>query len=111
MTTAGIKSAPLLSIVICTLDEADCIGAVLREIREVLRGVDHETIVVDDSADDRTAAVVLAHAAADDRVRLLRRRGARGLASAAIAGWEAARGDLSPSWTATASTTRPFCPD
>lgn len=86
--------APALSVVICTLDEADCIGAVLRELREALTGIEHEVIVVDDSADDRTAAVVLAHAATDKRVRLLRREGARGLASAAIAGWNAARGGV-----------------
>lgn len=85
---------PALSVVICTLDESDCIGAVLRELREALAGLDYEVLVVDDSSDELTAGVVLAHAAGDRRVRLLRRYGARGLASAAIAGWEAARGGM-----------------
>lgn len=86
-------SRPALSLVICTLDEAESIGPVLRELGEALQGIAYEAIVVDDSADERTATVVLAHARIDPRVRLLRRQGARGLASAAIAGWEVARGE------------------
>lgn len=85
---------PELSLVICTLDEADAIGAVLREAHAALSDIAYEIIVVDDSADDRTARVVRAHAAADSRVRLLQRRGVRGLASAAIAGWDRARGTI-----------------
>ena len=84
---------PALSLVICTLDEAESIGAVLREASAALADLAYEIIVVDDSEDDRTAAVVLAYARRDGRVRLLRREGARGLASAAIAGWASARGD------------------
>lgn len=83
---------PVLSLVIPTLDEADAIGPVLRELGVALAAIPHEILVVDDSADERTAAVVLAHAAIDGRVRLIRREGGRGLASAAIAGFEAARG-------------------
>jgi dolichol-phosphate mannosyltransferase len=85
---------PLLSLVVCTLDEADSIGAVLCEIGQALDLLSYEIIVVDDSEDDRTADIVLRLAGADDRVRLLRRRGERGLASAAITGWEAATGQV-----------------
>ena len=84
---------PQLSLVICTLDEALSIGSVLREAQSALAGIDFEIIVVDDSDDDRTASVVAAHAGSDQRIGLVRRRGARGLATAAIAGWDAARGD------------------
>ncbi|MBV9079214.1 MAG: glycosyltransferase [Methylobacteriaceae bacterium] len=91
---ADTASDPLLSLVICTLDEPDAIGAVLREVARVLAPVHYEVLVVDDSADDRTAAIVRAHAAADGRVRLLRRTSERGLASAAIAGFSAARGEI-----------------
>jgi dolichol-phosphate mannosyltransferase len=83
-----------LSLVICTLDEAEAIGPLLDETGNRLSGLAYELIVVDDSAGDATAAVVLARAAADPRIRLLHRQGARGLASAAIAGWDAARGRL-----------------
>lgn len=85
---------PAVSLVICTLNEADSIGAVLREAHDALSGVSYEIIVVDDSTDERTAVVVRAHAAADDRVKLVRRKDVRGLASAAIAGWDVARGEI-----------------
>jgi dolichol-phosphate mannosyltransferase len=84
--------APSLSLVVCTLNEAESIGAVLREASGVLARIAHEIIVVDDSSDEATADVVRAYAAIDPTVRLVRREGARGLASAAIAGWDVARG-------------------
>lgn len=84
--------APDLSLVICTLDEADSIGPVLREALDHLAGVEVEIIVVDDSADERTADAVRACARLDPRILLLRRRGERGLATAAAAGWAMARG-------------------
>jgi dolichol-phosphate mannosyltransferase len=83
---------PRVSLIICTLDEHEAIGGVLDEMRAELAGVAHEIIVVDDSADDLTAMVVKAHMRADPSVRLIRREGRGGLASAAIAGWDAARG-------------------
>ena len=85
---------PLLSVIVCTLDEAQSIGPVLDELREALAGIAHEVVVVDDSVDERTAAAVLAHAATNKRVRLLRRKGENGLASAAIDGWDIARGGV-----------------
>lgn len=82
----------MLSLVICTLDEHEAIGGVLRELDEHLRDISHEIIVVDDSADNRTADVVLAYGAQHPHVRLIRRHLASGLSSAAIKGWDAARG-------------------
>lgn len=84
--------APDLSLVICTLDEADSIGPVLRETLAELGEVNVEIIVVDDSADERTADAVRACAGRDRRILLLRRQGERGLATAAAAGWAMARG-------------------
>ncbi|MEI9964901.1 MAG: glycosyltransferase [Caulobacteraceae bacterium] len=81
-------------MVVCTLNEAQSIGGVLDEAAAVLAGLAYEIVVVDDSADDATARVVLDKAAADRRIRLVRRTGVRGLASAAIAGWDASRGEL-----------------
>jgi dolichol-phosphate mannosyltransferase len=79
-------------VVICTLDEHEAIGGVLDDVGANLAGVAHEIIVVDDSADDRTADVVAGRARRNRAIRLIRRQGAGGLASAAIAGWDAARG-------------------
>lgn len=85
---------PEISLVICTLDESRSIAGVLAETQGALAGLAYEIIVVDDSADDRTAAVVRELMGLDDRLRLLKRHGVRGLASACIAGWDAARGDI-----------------
>lgn len=84
----------LLSLIICTLDESESIGTVLREVQGALDTTSYEIIVVDDSDDDRTADIVLAYAATNPQVKLIRRAEARGLASAAIAGWDAAHGDI-----------------
>ncbi len=83
---------PDVSVVICTLNEHEAIGGVLRELDAALAHCAHEIIVVDDSTDTRTAQVVQDYAATHAWVRLLRREGGRGLASAAVAGWDAARG-------------------
>lgn len=85
---------PDLSLVICTLNEAEAIGAVLRELDDHLTGVAAEIIVVDDSSDEATADAVRAFTPAHMTVRLLRRQDARGLASAAVEGWAIARGRL-----------------
>lgn len=82
----------MVSLIICTLDESASIAGVLHEASQVLAHCSHEIIVVDDSADERTADVVRDFGASRPWVRVLRRQGARGLASAAIAGWDAARG-------------------
>ncbi len=55
-----------------------------------MEGVDAEVIVVDDASTDGTPEAV--RAVGDSRVRLIERRGERGLASAAMAGWDAAAG-------------------
>jgi dolichol-phosphate mannosyltransferase len=84
---------PRVSVVICTLDEQEAIGGVLDDVAADLAGVSHEIIVVDDSVDDATAQVVLGRARLNPAIRLIRRNAAGGLASAAIAGWDAARGE------------------
>ncbi|MBI1685433.1 glycosyltransferase [Caulobacter hibisci] len=83
---------PQVSVVICTLDEHEAIGGVLEALSADLADVFHEIIVVDDSADDRTARAVLDVAMRRPAIRLLKRDGVGGLASAAIAGWDSARG-------------------
>jgi dolichol-phosphate mannosyltransferase len=87
------RPRPRVSVVICTLDEQAAIGGVLDDVTADLAGVPHEIIVVDDSVDDATAQVVLGRARRHPAIRLIRRNGAGGLASAAIAGWDAARGE------------------
>lgn len=83
---------PDLSLVICTLDESDSIASVLAEVEARLSHLSLEIIVVDDSDDERTAGAVRDYPATTAQVHLLHRRGERGLASAANAGWLMARG-------------------
>jgi dolichol-phosphate mannosyltransferase len=92
------RTRPTLSVVICALDEPAAIGGVLDELVADLAAdlvsASYEIIVVIDVADDRTAEVVLNRARQHPALRLIRRGGAGELASAAIAGWDAARGQI-----------------
>ncbi len=84
--------APDLSLVICTLNEGAAIRGVIAEVSDVLAGISHEIIVVDDNSQDNTQAEVLALAAERPNVRLHVRVNERGLSSAAIKGWDIAEG-------------------
>jgi len=79
-----------LALVIPTLCEEGNIGALLNHVRRVLDplNVPYEILVVDDDSPDGTAAVVSAIALEDTRVRLLVRKGERGLSGAILYGWQ-----------------------
>jgi dolichol-phosphate mannosyltransferase len=79
-----------LALVIPTLSEAENIGGLLRHVRSVLDPLNlpYEIIVVDDDSPDRTGEVVSAIAQQDPRVRLLVRKGERGLSGAVLYGWK-----------------------
>jgi dolichol-phosphate mannosyltransferase len=84
----------MISIVLPTYNEARSIQEVLRRASEALRkaGEDYELIVADDSSPDHTAD--LAEALAGQLpVRVLRRPGRQGLATAVVDGWSIAKGD------------------
>jgi dolichol-phosphate mannosyltransferase len=78
-----------LAIVIPTLNEADNVALLADRLRDVLDGLAWEAIFVDDDSTDGTAERIAALAAADPRVRLIRRTGRRGLSSAVIEGMAA----------------------
>jgi dolichol-phosphate mannosyltransferase len=79
-----------LGLVIPTLNEEANIGALLDRVRANLNGlqVDYELLVVDDDSTDGTGGVVRKYSSSDPRIRLLVRRGCRGLAGAVIYGWD-----------------------
>ncbi|HWG21228.1 MAG TPA: polyprenol monophosphomannose synthase [Terracidiphilus sp.] len=79
-----------LALVIPTLREAQCLEMLLGRVRAVLSGlaIPFEILVVDDDSRDGTEELVTAMAAEDARVRLLVRRGERGLAGAILHGWQ-----------------------
>jgi len=84
--------APELSLIICTLNEGAAIRSVILEVSDTLAHIPHEIIVVDDNSSDNTGAEVLAVAATRPNVHLHVRTDERGLSSAAIKGWDLARG-------------------
>jgi dolichol-phosphate mannosyltransferase len=79
-------------MIICTLNEGAAIRSVVTEICEALTGIDYEIIVLDDDSKDQTQSEVLDLAKSNPRVHLHVRYNERGLSSAAIMGWDHARG-------------------
>ena len=83
------KSPPTLSVVVPTYREAANVPVLFERIKETLEGVPWEMIVVDDDSPDGTADIAFEIAAADPRMRCLRRVNRNGLAGAVIEGWMA----------------------
>jgi len=87
---AASRALDKLALVIPTLCEAENIGGLLDHVRSVLDPLKttYEILVVDDDSSDGTGAVVQAIALDDPRVRLLVRKGERGLSGAILHGWQ-----------------------
>ncbi|MEC9424136.1 MAG: glycosyltransferase [Actinomycetota bacterium] len=97
-TPVSVEADPSirLSMVVPTFDEAGNIEALLRRLHAVLAGSGEgfEIIVVDDDSPDQTWEVAGAVAAELAEVRVIRRIGVSGLATAVICGWAHARGEV-----------------
>ena len=87
-----------LSLIIPTYNESKNVGELVARLSEVLDpqlgAGGYELIIVDDDSADRTWEVGLALAERHPQVRVIRRVGERGLSTAVIRGWQAARGDI-----------------
>ena len=96
VTTFGDRPAPFLSLIIPTYQEAANIAPLVQALTQLLDPVlpnDYELIVVDDNSPDHTWE----HAqqvAAQFPVQVMRRIDERGLSTAVIRGWQAARGSV-----------------
>jgi dolichol-phosphate mannosyltransferase len=86
-----------LSLVIPTYNETQNLPSLLDRLDGLLEpvlGDAYELLVVDDDSPDRTWELALAERAAHPRVRVIRRQGEKGLSTAVIRGWQAARGEI-----------------
>ena len=80
------QPAPELSIVVPTFNERENIPRLVDTLKAALPDVVWELIVVDDNSPDGTAEIAKNIAAADSRIRCIRRVGRRGLAGACLEG-------------------------
>jgi dolichol-phosphate mannosyltransferase len=91
------EAAPLLSLVVPTYNEARNVRAIVAQLSSLLDGAlpgDYEIIVVDDDSPDRTWEIAEGLLSDFPRLRVMRRRGERGLSSAVIRAWQAAEGEV-----------------
>lgn len=89
--------ATRLSVVIPTYNEALNVAELVRRLTGVLDpvlGSDYELILVDDDSPDHTWELTERLALDYPRLRVMRRTRERGLASAVVRGWQAARGEV-----------------
>jgi dolichol-phosphate mannosyltransferase len=100
MQNRNPKSNPdltrMLSLVIPTYNEAHNIKPLIRRIFPVLQRVadSFEVIIVDDDSPDQTWQIAQELADTEPRLRVIRRVDDRGLATAVVAGWKAAKGEI-----------------
>jgi dolichol-phosphate mannosyltransferase len=84
------------SLVLPTYNEAKNLPRLIPRVIKTLEqaGSDFEIIVVDDDSPDKTWQVAADMAVEEPRLKVIRRQGERGLATAVVAGWRQARGEL-----------------
>jgi dolichol-phosphate mannosyltransferase len=96
---AGVAGAsPIrLSMIVPTFNESKNIREMVRRLSDLLDapfGKNYEIIVVDDNSPDRTWEVAQSLTAQYPQLRVMRRQTERGLSTAVIRGWQAARGEI-----------------
>lgn len=88
--------AELISIVVPTYREAENIPVLVPRIDEATRdaGLKYETVIVDDDSDDGSAEAVASLAERGLPVRIIVRKGERGLSTAVIRGFDESSGRI-----------------
>jgi len=86
-----------LSLIVPTYNESRNLEELLRQLTAVLEprlSGEYEILVVDDDSPDGTWAIAMRLAERLPMVRVIRRRTEKGLSTAVIRGWQAARGEV-----------------
>ena len=86
-----------LSLIVPTYNESRNLEELIGQLTAVLEprlAGHYEIIIVDDDSPDRTWEIALGLAERWPMLRVLRRRGEKGLSTAVIRGWQAARGEV-----------------
>jgi dolichol-phosphate mannosyltransferase len=94
---AGIAAPIKLSMIVPTYNESKNIAEMVRRLATLLDGAlgqSYEIIVVDDNSPDRTWEFAQSLTAQYPQLRVMRRQNERGLSTAVIRGWQAARGEI-----------------
>ncbi len=87
------SSSPTISLVTPTYNERENIPTLVERVHRALRGYNYELIVVDDNSPDGTAELAQS-LSPKYPIRVICRKDERGLASAVIAGFNHARGEV-----------------
>ena len=85
----GPRGNDRVALVIPTLHEVESLRGVLRMAQDSLEAANtpYEILVVDDDSQDGTEELVRSISSQDSRIRLLVRKGERGLSGAILYGW------------------------
>ena len=97
-----VRSVPVrerlaFSLVVPTRNESQNLAGLIERLKPAIAsqvGDSYEIIIVDDNSPDGTWQIAAGLAADDPHVVVLRRIDERGLATAVVRGWQAARGNL-----------------
>ena len=84
----------MLSLILPTYNEAKNLSELIPALKKALQGIPHEIIVVDDDSPDRTWEAAQELGREFTGIRVIRRIGRRGLSSAVIEGFLAAKGGV-----------------
>lgn len=84
----------MLSLILPTFNEAQNLPVLLPKLEDALRAIPHEIIIVDDDSPDRTWHIAQELAEKINDLHVIRRIGRRGLSSAVVEGFLAAKGDV-----------------
>ncbi len=95
--TAELSGTTYLSLIIPTYNESKNIVKIVRLISNILNEAllgDYELIIVDDDSPDRTWKIAQSLITEYPQLQVIRRQAERGLSTAIIRGWQAAKGEI-----------------